>query len=420
MSLQGEWWIDDSGYATFADGDIGDQNHATIAFQSALGIDLDEVLSNQQYALERITEYLNETDISLSAVLGITPVELLNSLVTNINDILTGHLTETQILGLMALGADAKFLNFIRRDQGDVRTFMMLENAWIRVDNNNFQLWNLDDEALGRIRDFVANEYPEDEDPLEDEFEIEELRKGGMHLSVSGSDLLESGKSADTLKYSAQRERTGMYNPPEFNDAFWRWFWGSKVVDENGDPLVVYHATTGDFSEFVPGGPKPTIQFWPHKGMHRSMIGSSGRPFWFATSPENIPAAHHYAAGKKGANIMPVYLSIRNPLIVDADTRKWAIDVFAEGHKDFPMLVTEEAYRNLQNNGYDGVFHYYLDRTLDSGYPDEIVALDPRQIKSATGNRGTWDPRDPDITHNPPKVFRVKSTKLFFRPEHDE
>ncbi|MBF0098706.1 MAG: hypothetical protein HQM05_15380 [Magnetococcales bacterium] len=215
MGLRGEWWIDDTGYAQFADGDIGDQNHETIAFQSALGIDLDEVLSNQQYALERITEYLNETDISLSAVLGITPVELLNSLVTDINDILTGHLTETQILGLMALGADAKFLNFIRRGQGDVRTFMMLEHAWIRVDDNNFQLWTLDDDALGRIRDFVSNEYPEDEDPLEDEFEIEELRKGGVHLSVSGTDLLESGKSADALKYSAQRERTGMYNPPE-------------------------------------------------------------------------------------------------------------------------------------------------------------------------------------------------------------
>ena len=362
--LRGEWWIDDSGTATFADGDIGDQNHESIAFWSALGVDPDEAFS--------------------------------------LGDILPNEeFSEEQVAGLLEMGADPKAVEFFSGGGGDARDFMMVERAWIRIADNNFQLWNLDDEALGRLRDFVNNEYPEDEDPLEDEFEIEELRKGGVHLSVFGADLLESGKSADALKYSAQRERTGMYNPPEFNEAFWKWFWDSKVVDENGDPLVVYHATTDDFSEFLPGGSKPVIQHWEHKGKRRTMIGSSGRPFWFATSPKDIPAAHHYSAGREGANIMPVYLSIRNPLIVDDATKEWAIDVFAEGHKDFPFLITEEAYRNLQNERYDGVFYYDAGKSFGNGLPSQIVALDARQIKSATGNRGTWDGKDPDITHNP-------------------
>jgi hypothetical protein len=178
--LRGEWWIDDSGGATFADGDVGDQNHETIAFWSALGVDPDEAFS------------LGE----------ILPNE---------------GLSEEQASGLLEMGAEPKAVEFFSGDGGDARDYMMVERAWIRVADNNFQLWNLDDEALGRIRDFINNEYPEDEDPLEDEFQIEELRKDGVHLSVSGADLIESGKSADALKYSAQRERTGMYNPKVSN-----------------------------------------------------------------------------------------------------------------------------------------------------------------------------------------------------------
>lgn len=176
MSLRGEWWIDDSGGATFADGEIGDQNHEIIAFWSALGVDPDEAFS--------LGEILPDEGLS-----------------------------EEQASGLLEMGADSKAVEFFSGDGGDARDYMMVERAWIRVANNNFQLWNLDDEALGRIRDFVSNEYPEDEDPLEDEFQIEELREDGVHLNVSGSDLLESGKSADALKYSARRERPGMYNP---------------------------------------------------------------------------------------------------------------------------------------------------------------------------------------------------------------
>ena len=31
---------------------------------------------------------------------------------------------------------------------------------------------------------------------------------------------------------------------------FWKWFGDSKVVDEQGRPLIVYHGTNQDFDEF--------------------------------------------------------------------------------------------------------------------------------------------------------------------------
>ena len=36
----------------------------------------------------------------------------------------------------------------------------------------------------------------------------------------------------------------------DLNDNFWKWFGDSKVVDENGEPLVVYHGTDTEFSVF--------------------------------------------------------------------------------------------------------------------------------------------------------------------------
>ena len=86
-------------------------------------------------------------------------------------------------------------------------------------------------------------------------------------------------------------------NPQVDTPAFKKWFGDSKVVDENGDPLVVYHGTTSAFSEFYP---------WSHFG-------------------DALQANHRTAEGPRfinndlstaTPNLMPVYLSIKNPLEV--------------------------------------------------------------------------------------------------------
>ena len=74
---------------------------------------------------------------------------------------------------------------------------------------------------------------------------------------------------------------------------------------------------------------------------------------------------------------------MQNPLIVDDDTREFAIDVFADGFKDFPLIVTDEARSALTNAGHDSVYLYYNGRTTADGKPDEVILLEPNQIKSA-------------------------------------
>jgi hypothetical protein len=93
----------------------------------------------------------------------------------------------------------------------------------------------------------------------------------------------------------------------------------SKVVDENGEPMVVYHGTTGDFSVFTPSSELNDIGF--HFGSRyqaesrlenkaQRKAATAGRGLW--AKPGD------YA----GSFVMPAYLSITNPLVLpDAGNR---------------------------------------------------------------------------------------------------
>ena len=87
---------------------------------------------------------------------------------------------------------------------------------------------------------------------------------------------------------------------------FWEVVRRFKVVDAEGRPIVVYHATQSDFNEFKTQKIGTSVDF-----------GTLGSGFYFTTSAEN---ANNYArnlntnTGKQGGeSIMPVYLKINNP-----------------------------------------------------------------------------------------------------------
>jgi hypothetical protein len=197
--------------------------------------------------------------------------------------------------------------------------------------------------------------------------------------------------------------------------AFKKWFGNSKVVDEKGEPRVVYHGTYTQFNTFNDGR-----SLGPHFG--------------------NIDQANDIASGKKNANIKPVYLSIKNPLRLmdagndDADSfimqlsdvldRK-EIDRLYEIAPDSESIEIEygsgkkfdEIYRNtnkqallevkksLISKGYDGVVYKNEHEGKQSKLnPDSYIAFSPEQIKSATGNKGTFDSGNTDIRYMPAKV----------------
>lgn len=170
-----------------------------------------------------------------------------------------------------------------------------------------------------------------------------------------------------------------------FNAAFKRWFRKSKVVDAGGEPLVVYHGTGEDFTEF--GQP----------GEFEARHPSSNLGIFFSESAE-IAAAF---APEDGV-VMPVYLSIQKPFGM-----KWAEfrDEFVQQDQD-DFAVADKAndfVARLIYKKFDGIFIEGSSRAKAyEAKANQWVVFDPKQIKSATGNDGTWDADDADIRSNPP------------------
>jgi len=221
MGISGEWWIDDSGSETFADGDAGDQNHEYVAFWSALGVDEDEIRFNAaDYILRELSDIMPEIERKdperFEELSDLSDREIADELAGELEEVDAGSGIPSVAAAaalVHAFEADSGAVDFFMGSGGDARFYMMSARNWIRVARNIFQLDRFDDDALARIRDFILEQYPEDENPLEDEFEIEELREGGWHLTLTGEDILESGKTAAQLLFSGRRERPGFYNP---------------------------------------------------------------------------------------------------------------------------------------------------------------------------------------------------------------
>ncbi len=159
----------------------------------------------------------------------------------------------------------------------------------------------------------------------------------------------------------------------KFGDAqtaknFTEWFGDSKVVDANGNPMVVYHGTGAQFSAFEEGYGK----------------GFKERGIFF-TDGQSV-------AGAFGENIMDVYLDIRNPLEIDAGAKHW-LDIELDGKG----VDADDLANIARKRGHDGV----ILKNVKDPYPllgNTYIVLSPTQIKSATGNVGAFDPNNPNIT----------------------
>ncbi len=182
-------------------------------------------------------------------------------------------------------------------------------------------------------------------------------------------------RSRETLTEQALADGTVVAGSPRFaiapptdSQAFREWFGDSQVVDKSGDPLVVYHGTKGDFSEFRGGargnGEEGAVFFSPDP-----TVGS----LYAGWTPEGV------FDNPQDGSVMPVYLRITNPLVVDFQGGKHG---------------RGEAIQRARDEGHDGVL---LKNHYDAGgVQDQWVAFSPEQVKSVF-NQGTFDPNNPDI-----------------------
>lgn len=202
---------------------------------------------------------------------------------------------------------------------------------------------------------------------------------------ITIKDMLSNVEDADGNIYFQSAVTAGAETSAEISDAqkewqekgtdskyFKKWFGDSKVVDENGQPLVVYHGTESNeaFSVFETNSPDgtPAIYFSSNKKVANSYSG-------------NLP-------------IYEVYLKMENPLEVDAQGKEY---------NDF----TAEMRSNIDyanRNGYDGVIVKNIrdDWSQKKGgkVATTYIVFSPEQIKSVD-NQGTFDESNPNIYYQP-------------------
>ena len=164
--------------------------------------------------------------------------------------------------------------------------------------------------------------------------------------------------------------------------AFRNWFGDSKVVDENGEPLVVYHGTASDIAEFQ------TDKATDKEGRRLEMGWGKGK-FYFTDSPEAASNAAEWAAQSKerpgnAPAVMPVYLRIVKPIEATEYMRLVQQEQDAGKTRDKAIAAVD---KKIQAKGFDGI----IDRVSGG-----MAAFSPTQIKSVN-NRGTFNPADPRI-----------------------
>jgi hypothetical protein len=262
---------------------------------------------------------------------------------------------------------------------------------------------------LGLVREVIARIKA---------FLFREFGMGGKHLTADDMVMLaraavlhssrtEPGARAPDFAAQFSREQRtvevdGQRRPVERSDgrpiladhsmtklrAFWKWFGASKVVDEQGRPLVVYHGTTNGDINFA--------------GRERGIF------FTDSTEKANGYTVGSFVRGGHEGAVYPAYVSMKNPLVIDALGKRndnipvpwqpWKPKVF--GNLPAGAVSVEGAFKYAMAHGHDGLIVRNVIDTHDIHARDKgsvYAVASPEQIKSATGNRGTFDAGNPDI-----------------------
>lgn len=167
--------------------------------------------------------------------------------------------------------------------------------------------------------------------------------------------------------------------------AFSAWFGTSRVVEVDGAPKVVYHGTVVQGATYdTPRGQLPAGAFTEFDKTRCGFVTESSDAkagFWFSASEERarVAASEAKAVGSGSAYVYEVFLSLKNPLVLDNVC-------------DYEPSDVAKLARKAKKAGHDGL----LFERGEYGAPDYLV-FEPTQIKSVH-NSGAFDPVDPDIT----------------------
>tara|TARA_R100000482_G_scaffold53125_1_gene19016 strand:- start:123 stop:7703 length:7581 start_codon:yes stop_codon:yes gene_type:complete len=327
---------------------------------------------------------------------------------------------------------------------------------------------------------------------LDNNFTVLSKKVPAREIYTDGNSIHEFGWNPQTNVSPSQTKS------PEFK----KWFKKSKAVDENGKPEVLYHGTTQSFDVFDIKRAIPDADLG--KGFYfTNNIVDVNRNYGNIQGPdlqnkiERIAERNDkYGESDKGdekiiaeieknlapneGNVMPVYLSLQNPVdlgekgtfIEPGYTYDEELDDYIEDENSIAMLMLDEINRNyygLDAKDKVDIIEKYNEIIIDGIYAKDLISelkkvdaiaymdddngdligndfisdlfakagfdgfivpdankrfnmdmvegtthyivFDPTQIKSAIGNRGTFDPDSPSIIEDDIPAIKIKPHK---------
>ena len=233
-------------------------------------------------------------------------------------------------------------------------------------------------------------------------------------------------KSAD-IRYDLEPAPVQSARPKTETPEFKKWFEGSQMVDVEGKPIVVYHATQRRGEPFAEFDTNKPYDLGAHFGTAEQAHGriQLDTEKMIEHARERLEEGPEIAS-PEGAQVYPVYLSIKNAVRLPDmgswnDPTSWrtalkegeipqdlepklrqVLDAHVPPKKGttflrtIKQLIEDAGYDSIvyenEHEGTKGLFYSPM-----GGYEDSYIAFHPEQIKSATGNLGTFDPSSPDI-----------------------
>jgi len=259
-----------------------------------------------------------------------------------------------------------------------------------------FQKWLMD--TPGHIVKTLYNQFVEN---VRQFFNMNANSVNALSDIINITDQLLSAKATENTK--AQTGRVLKQVQGKLTEAFKKWFGNSKVVDENGDPLVVYRGVVG----------------LEKNGIAESALNAEARKGYAAFGSSSPYVASSYANpedefGETGA-VTPLYIKadklIEFPVTVDKYGGRrfdyFEMDRRAQTLPAGTVLVARQVIdigpRAKSSVDPEKLYSYYSD----------IYAWNNgTSVKSATGNNGEYDINNPSIKFSKaPKATKASATE---------
>jgi hypothetical protein len=259
-------------------------------------------------------------------------------------------------------------------------------------------------------------------------------------------------------EYNAKKPKLSLRSAPDTPE-FKRFFGNSKIVDANGNPKVMYHGTARDITTFKPK--QANAIFVTDSPQFAETFGSMGEEYmikelfndatpeerlaWtmegakqalkdknisksefeeIKNTSENSDATFGFIPASiksevfrvltealpSRANIMPVYVRAENPFdYKNPEHVQNVLDALNE-QRDAFGLPAGRTFNGIKTGNWELIEKPIVQRAIkklghDSFYVQEggqrnLAVYEPSQVKSATGNVGTYDINNPDIRYS--------------------